>query len=95
MAWTKDGNAVCDSCNAVKLLDYDRATAVQQLLASPWHYASGATHGGSAFEVIACPDCAHGERKRMRKEALVQTEQLPLDWEQWRKDAPGQGFQSR
>jgi len=81
MAWMLCGDAVCDSCGAVRLGHMDRHRAIQILRAAGWHHFDGNTIGGVPHEAILCKACVKEERKRPKTiAALAQEEQLPIDW---------------
>jgi len=81
MGWMLYGDAVCDSCGAVRLGHADRHRAIQILRAAGWHHFCGETIGGKPHEAILCKACVKEEHKRPKATpALAQDEQLAIDW---------------
>lgn len=96
MGWDAKGNGVCDSCGHVGPGNMHRATAVEVLRVLGWHHSKGVTIGGDRYEGILCPLCARNERRKIKtKKEAPQQDAFPLDWEQFRVQEQGEGFQSR
>lgn len=96
MGWDARGCGVCDSCGRQGAGNAHRATAVEMLRVLGWHHSKGTTIGGHQYEGILCPGCARDEhRKNSRKKELPEQDALPLNWENYRVQEQGEGFQSR
>jgi hypothetical protein len=95
MPWTAKGDAACDTCGTERACVPDRHLAIQMMRAGGWRHMKGTTLGGQEFETIICSPCTKGEYKRSRGRRDTVQQELPLDFEEGRVVARGEGVQSR
>lgn len=92
--WDSKGNASC-GCGNVFSGARTREGTIQMLRARGWHHSVGSTYGGADYEALLCPACARDERRRKRSEPDMDQSELPIDWDNYRVEVKGEGFQSR
>lgn len=94
MAWDAHNNGLCDSCGRKGPGHDSRRIAVEYLRALGWHHSHGRTIGGDEYDAILCPQCAKNEKQKKLTKSTLDDEPLPLNWEEFRPEARGPGYQS-
>jgi len=82
MGWTDDGSMECH-CGAKLPGQGGEPATIQYALALGWGYFAGQTVGGIPCEVISCPPCRKGSKKRVVKKSTVPDEVIDgLVWDE-------------